>query len=95
MGHKARLRAKRREPLPRYIDSPTFGLVDTQDFKGCQVAEWDFDDDQPRALLDPNTKQVHINRRYIDPALDLQLLMKSMNELHPHIETTKAEYTSF
>ncbi len=54
-----------------------------------------FEDDQPRALLDPNTKQVHINRRYIDPALDLQLLMKSMNEMDPDIEITKAEYTSF
>ena len=93
MGRKAKLRADRNEPLPRYIDSPTFGLVDTEDFRGCQVVQWNFEDDQPHTLLEPKTKQVHINRRYIDPALDLQLLMKSMNELDPNIEVTKAEYT--
>ena len=93
MGRKAKLRAERNEPLPRYIDSPTFGLVDTEDFRGCQVVQWNFEDDQPHTLLEPKTKLVHINRRYIDPDLDLQLLMKSMNELDPNIEVTKAEYT--
>lgn len=95
MGHKARLRAERREPLPRYIDSPTFGLVDTEDFKGCQVVRWNFEDDQPAMLLELKTKQIHINRRYIPPAMDLQLLTKSMNEMDPEIEITKSEYTRF
>ena len=95
MGHKAKLRAQRREPLPRYIDSPTFGLIDTQDFKGCQVVGWNFEDDQPHALLDHETKQVHINRRYVDPALDLQLLLQKSNEVDPDFEVTNVEYTKF
>jgi hypothetical protein len=95
MGRKAKLRAKRREPLPRYIDSPRFGLIDTEDYQGCQVLFWDFDKDQPRALLNHKTKQVHMNTDYLPADLNLELLKNSINQMDEDIQLTNVEYTNF
>jgi hypothetical protein len=95
MGRKSKLRAQRRQPLPRYIESPRFGLIDTEDYQGCQVLFWDFDKDQPRALLNHKTKQMHMNTDYIPANLNLELLKNSMNAEIDDIEITNVEYTSF
>ena len=95
MGRNAKLRKERRQWLPPQFDSPTFGLVDTYNFKGCQVLQWDFVNDQPHMLVNHETRQLHINRAYIDPQLTPDQLKAIAEKLSGPIELGEFEYTSF
>ena len=95
MGKNAKHRASRRQELPRYIASSTFGLVDTENFKGCQVLQWNFVDDQPWVLINHETKQFHINRRYLDPGLTPQDVEFIGNEIAGEPFLSDSRWTNF
>lgn len=95
MGRKAKLRAERREPLPRYFESARFGLVDTEDFKGCQVVKWNFEADEPWVLIDHEQKQLHINKRFIRPDISPEDIVDIANVPGAPITLSDAKWTNF
>ena len=95
MGRKAKKRAERREELPRWIVSETFGLVDTQDFKGCQVVKWDFEADQPVVLLNEETHQVHFNCNFVRPDLTPEDVLRIGNSISDDVELLDVTRTNF
>jgi hypothetical protein len=95
MGRNAKHRANRREDLPRYIASSTFGLVDTQDFKGCQVIKWNFVEDQPECLVDHESKQVHFNKKFLRPDLSPEDVERIGNEMGGPVTLSDAHWTNF
>ena len=95
MGRNAKHRANRRQEMPRYIASSTFGLVDTENFKGCQVIKWNFVEDQPECLLNHETKQVHFNKNFLRPGLSLEDVERIGNEIGGPGTFSDAHWTNF
>lgn len=67
MGRAAKRKKKPTPDLPESWFSPRHGHVQRDDFKGCRIAQWSFELDQPLVLMNDKTNQVHFNLEVFDP----------------------------
>ena len=66
MGRAAKRKKQPNSHLPESWFSPTYGIVQRDDFKGCRVVSWAFEIDQPLVLMNDETHQVHFNLEVFD-----------------------------